>query len=457
MNPEESKVNAYLTKEGDRIPVVANCGSKHSILVHFLNGHHFTDGTRFTDLDLKLNGSEYHLGACRTVSNSGPDGHEACLAFLGDIYNIEVLFSDNKLISLRDSFVNLPLIIGYKNKILPSFKDYTANLSYDLNVYRSFFDELDREYAKESPVIRDQIQSVLIETEGRKFIRFLDEKLNELEALVGSFTREEHECHGFFFRRLLWNVIMSSPFMRRTNLKPRGYAGDYIMMKMLYRNDFEGDSTFSKLMHKHPLEHPAAEAVRNRRRLITETLRRMPRRDRMRTLSVACGPAWELQDVLQSAEDCAKYHFTLLDQDLLALDEAKALVHKLDRELNTKIRIDYKNESVRTMLNSSYLVEKWGTFDFIYSMGLFDYLTPPVAAGILGKLYQLLDTGGELLIGNFHVSNPSRCYMEYWLDWVLYYRTEEEFLDLLPENVSGHAKVLFEDTGSQMFLHVRKP
>jgi extracellular factor (EF) 3-hydroxypalmitic acid methyl ester biosynthesis protein len=108
------------------------------------------------------------------------------------------------------------------------------------------------------------------------------------------------------------------------------------------------------------------------------------------------------------------------------------------------------------MLKGSTLVEKWGQFDFIYSMGLFDYLTPPVAVGILGKLYQLLSKDGDLLIGNFHISNPSRCYMEYWLDWVLYYRNEEEFLRLMPDKTAGQAKVLFEETRSQMFLHVKK-
>jgi extracellular factor (EF) 3-hydroxypalmitic acid methyl ester biosynthesis protein len=68
----------------------------------------------------------------------------------------------------------------------------------------------------------------------------------------------------------------------------------------------------------------------------------------------------------------------------------------------------------------------------------------------------LLEKDGDLLIGNFHISNPSRCYMEYWLDWVLYYRNEEEFLRLMPGKSGGQATVLFEDTKSQMFLHVKK-
>jgi extracellular factor (EF) 3-hydroxypalmitic acid methyl ester biosynthesis protein len=108
------------------------------------------------------------------------------------------------------------------------------------------------------------------------------------------------------------------------------------------------------------------------------------------------------------------------------------------------------------MLTTAKLEKKWGQFDCIYSMGLFDYLTPPVAKAVLGKLYQLLNSGGEMVIGNFHVSNPSKYYMEYWLDWVLYYRTEDDFMDLLGDVSTADVNVSFEDTGSQMFLQVTK-
>jgi extracellular factor (EF) 3-hydroxypalmitic acid methyl ester biosynthesis protein len=89
-------------------------------------------------------------------------------------------------------------------------------------------------------------------------------------------------------------------------------------------------------------------------------------------------------------------------------------------------------------------------------MGWFDYLTPPVASAVLKKLYQLLAPGGEMVIGNYHVSNPNRYYMEYWLDWVLYYRSESEFKALLGDAPGAHMDVSFDDTGVQMFLGVNK-
>jgi len=38
--------------------------------------------------------------------------------------------------------------------------------------------------------------------------------------------------------------------------------------------------------------------------------------------------------------------------------------------------------------------------------------------------------GGKIIVGNFHPGNPNRNYMEWCLDWLLIYRTEEDMLRL---------------------------
>ena len=255
---------------------------------------------------------------------------------------------------------------------------------------------------------------------------------------------------------------MHSPIMRRTNLKPRGYSGDSEMMRMIYLKEEVGDSTFAKLLHRHPMEIPPAQAVRNRRELISQALedtRRanpLPSRDRFKVLSVACGPAFELNDLLRSPGDCKLYDFTFLDQDAYALSEAAALIDEIEKRLNTKVKVEYLQESVRTMLSTRRLASKLDQFHFIYSMGLFDYLTPPVAKAVLWNLYQLIQPKGEMIVGNFHVSNPCRIYMEYWGDWVLYYRTEEEFYNLLKRDTEAEKSITFDETGIQMFLQIKR-
>lgn len=462
MAQEGLKISAHLVRGRKKIPIDARYNSKYSLLIRSSNVNPFTDGRKFSNLVIHLNGEDFDLGPCQLISEPNIDGYDGQLIFLKDVYDLQSLFSDGRTVKLQKAFVNLPLVLAHKEKIRQSFKGYTANLTYDLNVYKSFFDKMDAEYSTEPSDIQHFVQEAIINTEGRKFMRFLDDKLDELEHVVADFSKEEHECHGFYFRKQLWNIIMCSPLMKRTNLKPRGYAGDSEIMRMIYLNDYEGESTFSKLMHKHPLEQPGAHAVRNRRKLITQTLTNFQSnnptlpRERLKVLSVASGAAVEIEDVVVSPEDCEKYHFILLDQDRAALHEAATLVGQVEKRLGAKIEVEFLNGSVRTMLATRQLTERWEQLDFIYSTGLFDYLTPPVAAALIGRFYRLLKAGGEMLIGNFHILNPSRVYMEYWNDWVIYHRTEEEFMDLLRDAQPAEKSISFEDTGCQMFLHVQK-
>lgn len=451
----------YLFTKTEKVEIVASFASKYSLLINCCNGKRVTDGSPFSSVVIKIKDEDFQLGPGRILVEPEALGRTGKLVFTENVYDLESLFLNKKIIKLQSSFSNLPLVLAQKKKINSDFKDFTANLSYDLSIYKSFFDKVDLEYDKEQENIKDSIQSAILGSEGRKFMDFMNQKIDELRNMVKGFRQEEHERHGFYFRKQLWDFILSSPFMQRTVLKPRGYAGDSKMMSMIYKNNYQGNSTFSKLMHKHPIEHPAAQAVRNRRELISNKFEAIKKRAakngaKAKILSVACGPAYEIRDIILTPEDCSKIHFTLLDQDKNALQEAAELISESESRLNCKLGLKYINESVRYMLGTPQLEKEWGHFDFIYSMGLFDYLTPPVAKVVLTKLFELLEAGGELIIGNFHVSNPSKIYMEYWLSWVLYHRREEELKYMLGETPSAKIQVLFEDTGSQMFLSVKK-
>ena len=79
------------------------------------------------------------------------------------------------------------------------------------------------------------------------------------------------------------------------------------------------------------------------------------------------------------------------------------------------------------------------------------------ACAEIEKIYQLLLPGGELLIGNYHVDNPDKWFMEYWHDWVLYYRTEDEFKNLLRDTDAIDIDVSFEEAKCQLFLSAKRP
>ncbi|MDH5717048.1 MAG: class I SAM-dependent methyltransferase [Spirochaetia bacterium] len=454
--------DGILYQNKQKIPVKITYGSKNSLLVVLLTNQTVKDNTEFEAFSFTLENKEFKFGRCKIILEHIAPNFSGRLFFLEDVYDFYSIFSMKKTSNLETYFQSMPLILGLKNKIKDSFRKYTSNLTYDLRVYRKYFDELDKIYEKEPPAIYKETQNIIIEKEGRKFFNFFDEKLEELKSITSEFTLEEHETHAYYFRRQVWDIIISSSFLTRTNVKPRGYAGDSEMMSMIYENSYEGESIFSKLMHKHPIETKSAKAVRNRKTMIPVIIARARKnfeqlKDKFNILSVACGPTKELENILISPLHCEDYHFTLLDQDQEALNEAENSIKEIENRFNSKIHYKLITDSVRTMLREKDLQKKIGTFHFIYSMGLFDYLSTRVAQAILEKLYSLLKPGGWMIIGNYHEKNSTKIYMDYWGDWVLYYRSEEE-LKKLADNIEANFKaVVFEDTKCQMFLVIEKP
>ncbi|MCC7381115.1 MAG: class I SAM-dependent methyltransferase [Deltaproteobacteria bacterium] len=444
----------------------------HTLLVDFPDGDRPADGEAFDRIELKCGDRTVVLGACvfwvhrpqprrrKDDPSEGPGAGQ--LVFRDDVHDFRGLFRGGAVIDLAHKVEQLPLIWRRQQLIRPSFKTYTAELIYELQVFRALLDEVDRGMEGERQEQRVAIQTVAIRAQYPSFCRFFEEKLAGLAEETRDLSKAESEQHGFYFRKQLWDIILCSSFLARTNLKPRGYAGDSTMMRMVYENEFQGPTIFSKFMHKHPIETPAAQAVRNRRSLIVKVISELRETRRtgagrpLRVLSVACGPARELQDLLQTEDDVRDVDLTLLDQDPVALAEAGEELTRIGQQLGVSAEARFIRESVRTMLRNPRLPETLGRFDAIYSMGLFDYLTPPVAKAVLDKLYELVAPEGELVVGNFHHSNPTRHYMDYWMDWVLYYRGEDELLELAQDLPGAECAITFEETGSQMFLRVRR-
>ncbi len=443
-------------------PVSLRSASRYSLWLHYQpDGPEHAAGV-FDSMILETGAHTVELGQCRVIEDDEAPLGDYRLVPMAAIHDFEKLLDEDRVHVLDHGARNLPLILGYKASIDPRFREHVADVSYDVSVYRNLFDRLDQEYASEPAHVAGVVRQGIIEQLGQELAACLDAHVGSLETITAGFSKAQHGQHGFYLRRQLWSDLLSAPFVARTNLKPRGYAGDSEMMRMCYRNAYEGDSTFGAILHKYSISSVAAQAVRNRRGLIADLVRQHADRlgagaeRRMNVLSVACGPASELGDVFATEEDCDRLHCAFLDQDKQALFEASAMVSAVEARFQKTLSVKFMRDSVRTLLATKELQERWGSFDFIYSMGLFDYLTRPVAEAIIRKLYALLPLGGELAIGNFDVDNPTRRFMDYWLDWPLYYRTESEFLSFAAGLEGAETWVEYDATGVQMLLRVRK-
>jgi len=438
----------------------------HSLIVSFEQSKEPNDASAFAncrislgDKSLELGAGEYHKHPAlprRRKDDPPPEPGHGRLVFSENIWKFSSLRHTGRVTSLQQRVQQLPLLWKRKELVCAPFRQYTLELLYDLQVYRAQFDSVDRGLARETEAVRERVSQTIVDTQYGAFSKFLDRKLDELALVTRHFDRYEHECHGFFFRKQLWDIILSAAFMARTNLKPRGYAGDSTMMDMIYKNAFIGSSSFARFMHYHPLQHPGSCAVRNRRKIVVERMREMSAgRDKpLRIISIACGPARELLDLFAEPEDLDRYHLVLLDQDPEAIAEAKESTNAVQEKLGRAPTIEFIHGSVRTLSQAlaKCQVEK---ADFLYTMGLFDYLTPPVARSVLGQLATLLQPNGSILLGNFHPENPSRTYMEYWLDWVLFYRNEEDLISLTRGLPVRESRVFLEPDKAQLFMEMK--
>jgi extracellular factor (EF) 3-hydroxypalmitic acid methyl ester biosynthesis protein len=464
-------VRGRLETGGDRFPITVSEVHAHTLMVHFEDPRlRPRGGTHFDRLTLSYEGRDLDLGPCSLADREPPrrrksdrplDEADGRVLFDQAIYDFRMLFRGGRVSNLTQRLDQLPVALARQSKVRPAFRHLVSEIRYDFQVYKSVFDELERGIAPEPLETRLKLRDTAVRSHYPHFKAFFDERLDLLEENVRSESRETHAVHGFFLRRQMWDLIGFSEFLLRTNLKPRGYAGDSGMMRMLYEPDFRGSTVFARFMHRHPLDTPAAEAVRNRRGLLAAAMARARTEPahqgfRTRVLSVGSGSAFELNDVLTGPAAFEQYSFVLVDQDPEALGEADEVITGLETRHGCLAEVTLECDSVRTMLRDEAHARRWGKFHLAYAVGLFDYLTDPVAKVVLARLYDVLEPGGTLVVGNFHRHHRTRVYMEYWMDWVLCCRNEDELLGLARDLPGAECRLEFESSGSQMFLFIRR-
>jgi Arc/MetJ family transcription regulator len=229
---------------------------------------------------------------------------------------------------------------------------------------------------------------------------------------------------GQYVFRETFPYFTRSRFIDRAFTKPRGYAGDFATIDMLYEGAAEGDGRLGPLIDRWTRELPAARAVRNRRALLAGAIREIAAawagHDRVPVASLAAGPARELFDVI-AAPDAPHVTATCIDIDELALAHAA----RIAGQLGVARQFVFKKDNVvrlvqgrgRTALDQQAL---------IYSVGLTDYLEDAIVVQLINWAFDHLLRGGTLILGNVVPSNPDKAYMDHILEWPLIHRSADD-------------------------------
>lgn len=257
---------------------------------------------------------------------------------------------------------------------------------------------------------------------------------------------------GTRVRQELMPYVLLGRTSERFYTKPRGYAGDYWMIELMYRNEPEGRTPVGRLVDRCFLSTPAAQAARNRRGLLAAEIARAVESHEgpaARITSLACGPAREVFDVFGAHDDDRDdLHATLLDIDHEALGFVAGEV--AERSLGSHIDL-VRGNLIHLALGKSETEIR--DQDLIYSIGLVDYFSDDLVVRLLDLVHRMLRPGGRAVLGNFHPRSPSRAMMDHVLDWKLIYRTEEDMDRLFERSAFGRpaTEVRFEQQGINLF------
>jgi extracellular factor (EF) 3-hydroxypalmitic acid methyl ester biosynthesis protein len=248
-------------------------------------------------------------------------------------------------------------------------------------------------------------------------------------------------------------LIHQDPFAYRCFTKPRGYAGDAVLIDLLYTRNCHTAETgpvtaLGERIWEFMREVPASEAVRTRRDMMAEIINQVCRSNKSpRILSVACGHLREaaLSEAVMSG---SIERFVALDQDKLSL----AIVEQAVASLG----VTTVHNSIKALFRGPVSEER---FDLIYSTGLYDYLHDELATKLTQRMFEMLSPGGRLVIANYVSDLACSAYMEAFLDWNLIYRDVDQVRSLastIPTEQMASCKVYVEDNNSVVFLDITK-
>lgn len=264
-----------------------------------------------------------------------------------------------------------------------------------------------------------------IKTAGSWLLELIRVGNLELNKLSESLSSESLNEALAFYRENLRDSLYQSIFAERCLEKPLGYAGDYEMMNLMYRNEDFGNSLFGRTVEYAIQKHPEPQAVRNRAEFLLEKLKaQVAEKPESTILSVASGPAFELKMLLEQADanTLRSIKLVLLDQDLSALKNAQLSLRSAMKKKGINAEVELINTSIKNVITTG-LGNR--SFDMIYSAGLFDYFQDDVAKLAAKRLLDATNANGKVIIGNFNIHTPNKFGMKIIFDWDLLYRSEE--------------------------------
>lgn len=384
-------------------------------------------GIPWTKLQLKLEeDTSFAVGFYRAISLMNVDRLKRSVSTLGRVW---------------DDRVQLPQEMGEK----------WQKLGESLDQFKALMVQADKEAIKNHGEIDPEMVDA-IHLGFEQLSQFLNQFIGNQSSLSDVLKNEI----GARVQREILPYILLSDVGERMYSKPRGYAGDFLTIEIMYRNQASGTGRLGPIIDRAVRKQKANLAVMNRRGLLATAIS-----DAMahcqdevtRVTSLASGPAAELFDVYSTLEDKTVLKATCIDIDLQAL----AFVGDKRDQAGLRRLINLHNGNLVYLATGRQKMDL-PPQDLIYSIGLIDYFSDKFVVMLLNYVHKLLKPGGKVILGNFHPDNPTKALMDHVLDWKLIHRDEADMHRLFQASAfaSSCSRIQFEDAGVNLFAECIK-
>jgi SAM-dependent methyltransferase len=254
-------------------------------------------------------------------------------------------------------------------------------------------------------------------------------------------------------RRELMHLAGTSRLVERMHARPTGQAVGYRGFNHIYRNVPEGDDAIGLLTDAWLLTRPFAEAIRERRTIATERVTRevvdRARPDRVvRILSLGCGPARSLADLLEEPGVADKISVTCVD------DDQEALVHANNLLKSRAPRGDFTFRQA----NAADLTpdaEQYGGYDMVASIYTADNADAASLGRILFTSHRWLHAYGVLTLVVFGDAVPDWLLLEVLLDWTPRRYTQKELQEIVARSPFKQSDIAITPTPSGLNVFLR--
>jgi hypothetical protein len=269
----------------------------------------------------------------------------------------------------------------------------------------------------------------------------LRHQLNHEDWLAACALAQTHE---------VMHVLRQDPMIDRCIRRPRGYAGDAVMIDMLYHHpdispQLVAATPLGRQVHMSTAHAAAARAVRDRRQLLADLIdATAAATPNPHVLAVAAGHLREAE-ISSAFAAGALGRMVALDQDA----ESCGVVRFRHGE-----RVEIIPESITALIRGKLAGDR---FNLIYAAGLYDYLDARIGATLTRRLAARLAPGGRLVIANFADTLFDVGGMEAFMDWHLIYRNAADMAALAAGLGDDFAIRTFSGSqGDMLYLEVTR-